>query len=206
MRSAPTRTISKRTELKTHQSHWWGSAVFGVRVIVSASNSCSADFCPLETDLCPVNMLLQASQFRLELWSQRWEANVSSTKPFSLFLWRKIDFKKAINLQWFISSDHLHFLLLIIRLYCYIVFILQLIQWDYLKGKYMKNIKKAEIVENYQQHWNENVNRKNKRNRANVIADLRYNQVRHMVLCNPGLQKNFLRVALILCPYTMLMT
>lgn len=27
-----------------------------------ASNSCSADFCPLETDLCPVNMSLKVSQ------------------------------------------------------------------------------------------------------------------------------------------------
>lgn len=31
------------------------------------SDSCSAEFCPLETDLHPVNMLLKASQFRLEL-------------------------------------------------------------------------------------------------------------------------------------------
>lgn len=107
---------------KTHLSQWWGSVVSGVRVIMAASNSCSADFCPLETDVCSVNMRLKASQFRPELWSQRWEASVSSAKPFSLFLWRKIDFKKAINLQWFISSDHLHFLLLIIRLYYIVLF------------------------------------------------------------------------------------
>lgn len=63
------------------------------------SSSCSAEFCPLETDIHPVNMSLTVSQFRLELWSQRWRASISSTKPFSLFLWGKIDFKKAINLS-----------------------------------------------------------------------------------------------------------
>lgn len=94
----------------------WGSGYW------VASSSCSANFCPLETDICPVNTSLKVSQWRLELWSQRWEASVSSTKPFSLFLWRKIDFKKAINLQWFISSDHLHFLPFIIRLYYIVLF------------------------------------------------------------------------------------
>ena len=93
------------------------SPLTGLRVqggAAKSSTSCSEEFCPLETDLYLVNMSLPASQFRLELRSQRWEADTSSTKPFSLSLWREIDFKKAINLRWFISLDRLHFLLLII--------------------------------------------------------------------------------------------
>lgn len=80
----------KSLEQDAHQPHCLG---WGVQARAAKISSwCSAEFCPLETDLHLVNMSLMVSQFRLELWSQRWGASISSTKPFSLFLWRKIDF------------------------------------------------------------------------------------------------------------------
>lgn len=83
--------------------------------------SCNTDSCPLETDLSPIKHATR-DPHSLDLnYGQKGERprlHPLSHLPFSFV--RKIDFKKAINLQRFISSDHLHFALPIIRLY-YIV-------------------------------------------------------------------------------------
>ena len=83
--------------------------------------SCNTDSCPLETDLSPVKRAAW-DPCSLDLnYGQKGEGprlHPLRHLPFSFV--RKIDFKKAINLQQFISSDHLHFVLPVIRLY-YIV-------------------------------------------------------------------------------------